>query len=61
VKSILAVAVAVITIVVLFALFVTTAESSTKDRRCFDAGGRVVDGACMPIDGAISFPSKESQ
>lgn len=31
----------------------------TKDRYCFEAGGRIVDNVCMPVDGAIKFAHKD--
>lgn len=43
----------------LVAVFVITAEAGMRDRECFEVGGRIANGVCMPVDGAVNFKGGE--
>ena len=49
----------VLAFVGLMCFTVTSSDNITKDRYCFEAGGKVVENVCMPVDGAIKFPHKD--
>jgi len=42
----------------LLVLLVTAAEQGARERNCFEAGGRLVSGVCMPVDGAIKLKER---
>jgi len=51
-------AIAISAIIALFALFVISAEHGARERKCFNAGGRVEAGVCVPVSGAITFEER---
>lgn len=45
--------------VMLIFVMVISGDVITKDRYCFEAGGRVVDNVCMPVDGSINLQNAD--
>jgi hypothetical protein len=58
------VALYVIGYALLFVIFVTTlftlGENGARDRDCFEAGGKIIDGVCMPVENAINLQKETS-
>lgn len=47
-----------VVLVALFSIFVVTSERSARERQCFAAGGKIIGGVCLPIEGAIKLEGR---
>lgn len=45
---------------VFFVTLFTLAETGARDRDCFNAGGKIIDGVCMPVQNAIKLEKETS-
>lgn len=47
-------------LVVFVATLYTLGENGARERDCFHAGGKIIDGVCMPVQNAIKLEKETS-